>query len=399
MRYAGKGCRWTRNAICPDSREMHVTMHFTILQQDITTAARTGRLSLPHGVVETPVFMPVGTQASVKALDSTDLYRTGAEIILGNTYHLYLRPGTEVLETFSGIHRFMRWDRPVLTDSGGFQIFSLSSLNKVSEDGVLFQSSLDGSRHFFSPEKAIEVQRSIGADIIMCLDECTEYPADYDRAAASQALTERWARRCKAQWERQDTEAQSLFAIVQGSVYESLRRESAQAMAALDLPGYAIGGVSVGESKEEMERAVEWSTALLPRDKPRYLMGVGAPEDLLKAIFHGVDMFDCVMPTRNARHGRLFTRHGPINIKNARFARDPGPIDDGCPCPACGTYSRAYLHHLFRARELSVLRLNTLHNLSFMIQLTAQVRQAIGSGNYAAFMKDFLQTYQPGREA
>jgi len=267
-------------------------MHFTVLQQDITTAARTGRLALPHGTVETPVFMPVGTQASVKALDSADLYRTGAEIILGNTYHLYLRPGTEVLETFSGIHRFMRWDRPVLTDSGGFQIFSLSSLNKVSEDGVLFQSSLDGSRHFFSPEKAIEVQRSIGADIIMCLDECTEYPADYDRAAASQALTERWARRCKAQWERQDTEAQSLFAIVQGSVYESLRRESAQAMAALDLPGYAIGGVSVGESKEEMERAVEWSTALLPRDKPRYLMGVGAPEDLLKAIFHGVDMFN-----------------------------------------------------------------------------------------------------------
>ena len=374
-------------------------MHFTITHEDSRTKARAGRIQLRHGEVETPVFMPVGTQASVKALDSDDLHHVGAEIILGNTYHLYLRPGVETLESLGGIHGFMNWDRPVLTDSGGFQIFSLSSLNKVSEEGVLFQSSLDGTRHFFSPEKAIEVQGSIGADIIMCLDECTEYPASYDRAAASQALTERWAHRCKAQWERQGSNEQNLFAIVQGGVYESLRRESAQSMASLDLPGYAIGGGSVGGSKDEMEQAVEWSTALLPHDKPRYLMGVGAPEDLLKAIAHGVDMFDCVMPTRNARHGRLFTRHGPINIKNARFARDPGPIDTDCECPACRAYSRAYLHHLFRARELSVMRLNTLHNLSFMIQLTAGVRQAIRNNAYGAFVNAFLQTYASRMEA
>lgn len=374
-------------------------MHYTLLHQDPATSARVGRLALPHGSFETPVFMPVGTQASVKSLDSTDLEQVGAEIILGNTYHLYLRPGTEIFERFGGIHQFMHWERPVLTDSGGFQVFSLSMLNKVNEEGVLFQSALDGTRHFFSPEKAVDIQRCIDADIIMCLDECTEYPVDYDRAAASQALTERWARRCKAQWEQGDTDRQSLFAIVQGSVYESLRRESAQAMAALDLPGYAIGGVSVGESKEEMEQAVQWSTTLLPQDKPRYLMGVGAPEDLLRAIQYGVDMFDCVLPTRNARHGRLFTREGCINIKNARFARDMGPPDATCTCPTCRRYSRAYLHHLFRARELSVLRLNTLHNLSFMIQLASQARQAIRNGVYGTFMKDFLHTYQQRMEA
>ena len=337
--------------------------------------------------------MPVGTQASVKSLDSADLSAIGADIILGNTYHLYLRPGTEVFDSFGGIHRFMRWDRPVLTDSGGFQVFSLSALNKVSEEGVLFQSPLDGSRHFFTPEKGMDIQRSIGADIIMCFDECTEYPATYDRAAASMALTERWARRCKAHWELGDTQAQALFAIVQGGVHESLRRESAQSLAALDFPAYAVGGVSVGESKAEMEQAVVWATAELPENKPRYLMGVGAPEDMLAAISHGVDMFDCVMPTRNARHGNLFTRHGRVNIKNARFARDQGPLDDRCSCPTCRTYSRAYLHHLFRSGELLALRLNTLHNLSFMIQLTSQVRNAIRQGAYDTFKRAFLDAY------
>lgn len=374
-------------------------LHFEITAKDPGSAARTGRLQLPHGAFETPVFMPVGTQASVKSLDSQELRVIGADIILGNTYHLYLRPGTEVFDQFGGIHQFMQWDRSVLTDSGGFQIFSLSALNKVTEDGVMFRSSLDGSRHFFTPEKAIDIQRSIGADIIMCLDECTEYPAAYDRAAASMALTERWARRCKAHWEELDGGGQSLFAIVQGGVHESLRRESAAALAALEFPGYAIGGVSVGESKEEMEQAVQWAAAVLPVEKPRYLMGVGAPEDLLAAIAHGVDMFDCVLPTRNARHGNLFTREGRMNIKNARFARDAGPIDEKCDCPTCRTYSRAYLHHLFRAGELLALRLNTLHNLSFMIQLTAHAREAIRNGAFGLFKRAFLQSYTRSMEA
>jgi len=374
-------------------------MNFEVFHTDTGCAARTGVLGLPHGRVETPVFMPVGTQASVKALDSADLYALNASIILANTYHLYLRPGMETLEAMGGIHNFMRWDRPVLTDSGGFQVFSLSALNKVSEEGVMFQSAIDGSRHFFTPEKAVDIQRSIGADIIMCLDECTEYPADYDRAAASMAMTERWAKRCKTRWEEGDTVRQALFGIVQGGVYESLRRQSALGLAALELPGYAIGGVSVGESKEEMEAAVQWTTPCLPEGKPRYLMGVGTPQDMLYAIECGVDMFDCVMPTRNARHGNLFTRRGRINIKNARFARDASPIDPECSCPVCRVYSRAYISHLFRAGELSSLRLNTLHNLWFMIQLAVQARDAIKQDAYVAFRHTFLQNYTLRDEA
>lgn len=374
-------------------------MNFEVIHTDTGCAARRGVLELPHGRVETPVFMPVGTQASVKALDSADLCALNASIILANTYHLYLRPGTETLEALGGIHGFMRWDRPVLTDSGGFQVFSLSALNKVSEEGVMFQSAIDGSRHFFTPEKAVDIQRSIGADIIMCLDECTEYPADYDRAAASMAMTERWAKRCKTRWEEGDTERQALFGIVQGGVYESLRRQSALGLAALEFPGYAIGGVSVGESKEEMAAAVQWTTPCLPEGKPRYLMGVGTPQDMLYAIEQGVDMFDCVMPTRNARHGNLFTRLGRMNIKNARFARDDAPIDAECGCPVCRIYSRAYISHLFRAGELSSLRLNTLHNLWFMIQLAVQARDAIQQNAYVAFRRTFLQNYTLRDEA
>lgn len=368
-------------------------MNYQITHTDTNCAARAGILKLPHGTVETPVFMPVGTQASVKSLDSADLVALDATIILANTYHLYLRPGTKTIESLGGIHKFMRWERPMLTDSGGFQVFSLSALNKVSEEGVMFQSALDGSRHFFTPEKAVDIQRSIGADIIMCLDECTEFPAGYDRAAASMAMTERWAKRCKMRWEEGDTDQQALFGIVQGGVHESLRKQSALGLADLDFPGYAIGGVSVGESKEQMEEAVTWATPCLPTHKPRYLMGVGAPEDMLAAIEHGVDMFDCVMPTRNARHGNLFTRHGRMNIKNARFARDDAPIDAECGCPVCRVYSRAYLSHLFRAGELSSLRLNTLHNLWFMIQLAVQARNAIRKDAYVAFRRAFLQDY------
>ena len=374
-------------------------MNFRVLHTDAGCAARTGVLELPHGRVETPVFMPVGTQASVKSLDSTDLIALNASIILANTYHLYLRPGTETLEEMGGIHGFMHWDRPVLTDSGGFQVFSLSALNKVSEEGVMFQSAIDGSRHFFTPERAVDIQRSIGADIIMCLDECTEYPADYDRAAASMAMTTRWAKRCKERWEESNVPQQALFGIVQGGVHESLRKQSALELSALDFPGYAIGGVSVGESKTEMEAAVQWTTPCLPANKPRYLMGVGTPEDMLNAIEQGIDMFDCVMPTRNARHGNLFTRHGRVNIKNARFARDKAPIDPECMCPVCRIYSRAYLSHLFRSGELTSLRLNTLHNLWFMIQLAVQACDAIQKDAYVAFKRTFLQDYTRREEA
>lgn len=369
-------------------------MRFCVEARDPGCAARSGRLTLPHGTVETPVFMPVGTQATVKALSSEDLELLGAEIILANAYHLYLRPGVETLRAAGGVHRFMQWDRPVLTDSGGFQVFSLAELNKVTDEGVAFQSHLDGSRHFFSPESAMDIQRGIGADIIMCLDECTEYPAPFDRAAASMRRTLAWARRCKARWEETCDGSQALFGIVQGSTHEALRRECAEGLLEIGFPGYAIGGVSVGEGKAEMAAAVAWSAAVLPEDQPRYLMGVGAPDDFLTGIGLGVDMFDCVMPTRNARNGTLFTAGGRVNIKNARHARDFGPLDPGCPCPVCARYSRAYLSHLFRAGEILALRLNTLHNICFMLQLASRARSAIRQGRFREFKDAFLQSYR-----
>ncbi len=361
-------------------------MEFTIEARDPGCGARAGRIRTPHGEIETPVFMPVGTQGSVKALSQEDLRTLGARIILGNAYHLYLRPGTEVLERAGGLHRFMNWDRAILTDSGGFQVFSLQGLNKVTPEGVIFQSHLDGSRHEFTPEKAIDVQISIGADIMMCFDECTPHPATHEQAAESMRMTAAWAERCKRRWrEREADERQALFGIVQGSVYEDLRRESVERTVALDFPGYAIGGVSVGESKEDMYRVVDWVAPQLPEDRPRYLMGVGTPEDMLEAIERGVDMFDCVMPTRNARNGSLFTSQGRINIKNAQYATDFGPLDPACACPVCRTYSRAYLSHLYRAGEISALRLNTLHNLFFMLQLAVTARRAIQAGQYRVF--------------
>ena len=368
-------------------------MNFEVESRDPQCRARTGRLTLPHGVVETPIFMPVGTQASVKALSQEDLREIGAQIILGNAYHLYLRPGTETLEAAGGIHGFMNWDRPVLTDSGGFQVFSLSQMNKVTKDGVTFQSHLDGSRHLFTPEKAIDVQTSIGADIMMCFDECTSYPATHEAAEASMRMTLTWAEACKRHWLQGDTSRQSLFGIVQGSVYPDLRRECAAALVDLDFPGYAIGGVSVGESKEEMTAVVEETAPRLPEEKPRYLMGVGPPEDILEAIERGVDMFDCVMPTRNARNGGLFTSQGKVNIKNAQYARDFRPIDPACGCPVCRTYTRAYLAHLYRSGEILALRLNTLHNLFFMLQLLAHARGAIRAGRFREFKRTFLQAY------
>ena len=373
---------------------MNPSLRFDIEARDPNCGARAARLHLPHGVVETPIFMPVGTQASVKALSQQDLEAIGAQIILANAYHLYLRPGTETLEAAGGIHEFMNWNRPVLTDSGGFQVFSLAELNKVTPDGATFQSHLDGSRHEFTPEKAIDVQIGIGADIIMCFDECTEYPVPHDRAAESMRMTLAWAERCKQRWlEREVAARQSLFGIVQGSTYEDLRGECAQALAAMDFPGYAIGGVSVGETKGEMAAVTAFTAPLLPEDKPRYLMGVGTPEDLLEAIGHGIDMFDCVMPTRNARNGSLFTSQGKVNIKNAKHAQDFGPLDPECQCPTCRHYSRAYLSHLYRTGEILALRLNTLHNLSFMLQLAANARNAIGKGVFPEFRAAFLRAY------
>jgi queuine tRNA-ribosyltransferase len=354
-------------------------------------AARTGRLALPHGVVETPVFMPVGTQATVKAVTPEELVDAGAQIILSNAYHLYLRPGAGVVEEAGGLHRFMNWDRPILTDSGGFQVFSLAALNKVTPDGVRFRSHLDGSEHFLGPESATDVQISLGADIIMCFDECTKYPAAQKAAADSMRTTMKWAQRCKDRWLEREATAQSLFGIVQGSTFEDLRVESAQRLVEIGFPGYAIGGVSVGESKDDMMRAVDWSVPHLPEDRPRYLMGVGPPEDILEAIERGVDMFDCVMPTRNARNGSLFTSQGKINIKNQRYVRDFTPLDPSCGCPVCTKYTRAYLSHLYRAGEILALRLNTLHNLWFLLHLLAECREAIRQGRFAAFKRAFLQ--------
>ncbi|NIA14382.1 MAG: tRNA guanosine(34) transglycosylase Tgt [Nitrospiraceae bacterium] len=378
---------------------MSTSLTFEIEAKDPACGARVGRLGLAHGGVETPIFMPVGTQGSVKALSQEDLRTIGAQIILGNAYHLYLRPGTDLLEKAGGLHGFMNWDRPILTDSGGFQVFSLASLNKVTDEGVAFQSHIDGSRHFMTPEKAIDIQTSIGADIIMCFDECTSYPVERETAAASMRMTHDWAARCKTRWLERDSATQNLFGIVQGSVFEDLRRESAAGLVDVGFPGYAIGGVSVGEAKAEMRQVVEWTAPLLPEDQPRYLMGVGPPEDLLHAIEHGVDLFDCVMPTRNARNGSLFTCAGRLNIKNQRFKSDFGPLDPACGCPVCRTYTRAYLSHLWRSGEILALRLNTLHNLCFMLQLAARARQAIRTGDFAAFKDDFLDRYTRAGDA
>ncbi len=364
-----------------------------ILDAVDSSGARAGRIILPHGEIETPAFMPVGTQGSVKAMTSEELVGIGAGIILANAYHLYLRPGIEVIEKAGGLNAFMQWDRPILTDSGGFQIFSLASLNKVTKEGVEFQSHLDGSKHFFTPETAIDIQTAIGADIIMCLDECTPHPVDHDTAAESMRMTLQWAKRCKERWVSRQDGAQSLFGIVQGSVYEDLRLESVEGTVGIGFPGYAIGGVSVGEGKEEMQRVVGWCAPRLPEDKPRYLMGVGPPDDFLEAIGRGVDMFDCVMPTRNARNGTLFTSRGNINIKNARYKDDFDPLDPARPSPVTAQYSPAYLSHLYRAGEILALRLNTLHNLYFMLDLAANCRKAILEDRFLEFKRTFLAGY------
>lgn len=381
---------------------------FDLLARDATTRARRGRLHLSRGTIETPAFMPVGTQATVKTLTPEEVRSTGAQILLGNTYHLYLRPGHERIRRFGGLHRFMAWDGPILTDSGGYQVFSLARLNKVREDGVAFQSHLDGSRHFFDPALATRIQLALGSDILMAFDTLTPYPSDYARARDDMERTTAWARACADVWraERSDParvpeggEARShLFGIVQGGLYPDLRRESAEQLVALDLPGYAIGGLAVGEPMEECMSVLAETEPALPIEKPRYLMGVGRPEDILEAVERGVDLFDCVLPTRNARKGSVFTSRGKLVIKNAGYAEDPRPLDPDCECATCRTFSRAYLRHLFAAGEILGLRLATLHSLHYYQSLVRGIRDAIASGRFVEWKRETLARLAQGPE-
>jgi len=361
-------------------------MRFEVLKRDSATKARLGICRTAHGSFQTPAFMPVGTQATVKGMTPEELEDLGAEIILANTYHLYLRPGHERVRRCGGLHPFMHWSRPLLTDSGGFQVFSLNSLVKVSRDGVEFQSHLDGSRHFLDPEKAVEIQQALGADIIMCLDECTSYPATHEAAERSLGITLEWAERCR---EAHREPEQALFGIVQGGMYPDLRGKSAEALLKIGFDGYALGGLSVGEDKDTMVRVVAHTAPFLPEDRPRYLMGVGLVDDILAAVAQGVDMFDCVLPTRNARNGALFSRAGKMIIKNAKYADDPLPLDPGCSCYTCRNYTRAYLRHLYLAGEILSLRLNTIHNLHFYLQFMRDLRRAIAEERFDSFREAF----------
>ena len=351
--------------------------------------ARAGVLQTPHGEIKTPIFMPVGTRASVKTLDSLDLYNLKAQIILGNTYHLYLRPGHELIKRAGGLHKFMGWDKPILTDSGGFQVMSLAGLRKITPEGVRFQSHIDGSYHMFTPEKVIEIQNAIGADIIMSFDECPPYPATKKYVADSLVTTLDWAARGKIS--HNNTKQQALFGIVQGGIHEDLREESAKKLMEMDFPGYSIGGLAVGEKKEDMFKITKFLNNILPKDKPRYLMGVGTPGDLLKNIENGVDMLDCVMPTRNARKGTIFTWNGKMIIKSARYKEDFSPIDENCQCYTCRNFARAYIRHLLNVNELLGMRLASIHSLHFYLDLVTKAREAIVKGNYAIFKNEFAE--------
>lgn len=357
------------------------------------TGARAGELVTPHGVIETPVFMPVGTQATVKAMTPEELVELGAQIILSNTYHLYLRPGADLVAEAGGLHDFMRWQGPILTDSGGFQVFSLSALRQITDEGVTFRSHRDGSSHFMTPELSVAVQEKLGGDIAMCFDECVPWPTTAEEADRAVSRTTAWARRCLEAHGRED---QALFAIVQGSVFEPLRLRSASELIELDFPGYAIGGLSVGESHDAMYRILDVLNPVLPRHKPRYLMGVGFPTNLVEGIARGVDMFDCVLPSRNGRNGTLFTSSGRMNIKGSRFERDFGPLDEACDCYVCRNYSRAYVRHLHRSGEILGARLCTWHNLHFLVHLVRKARKAIIDGSFPDFRRHFLERFMEG---
>lgn len=377
-------------------------LNFELLKTDESgqTAARRGRLTLNHGVIETPIFMPVGTYGSVKTMSPVELKEIDAQIVLGNTFHLWLRPGTDVLKKFGGLHAFMGWDKPILTDSGGFQVFSLGAMRKITEEGVHFSSPLNGDKLFLSPEVSMQIQRALNSDIVMQFDECTPYeidgrPATYDEAAKSMRMSLRWAQRSYDEF-NQGENPNALFGIVQGGMFEHLREESLAGLEEIDFPGIAIGGLSVGEPKEDMMRMLSHVGPRLPAHKPHYLMGVGTPEDLIAGVANGIDMFDCVMPTRNARNGWLFTRFGDIKIKNARYKDDQRPLDETCGCYACRNFSRAYLHHLHRSKEILGARLNTIHNLYYYLQLMREMRVAIEVGQFHAFVVQFKAERQQG---
>jgi tRNA-guanine transglycosylase len=355
------------------------------------TGARLGRLHTPHGIIETPIFMPVGTQATVKAMTPEELKEIGSQIILSNTYHLYMRPGHDLIERAGGLHKFMNWDKPILTDSGGFQVFSLGPLRKIKEEGVEFRSHLDGSKHFLSPEKATEIQNALGSDIIMAFDECAPYPADRQYVKNSLERTTRWLERCKAA--HKYPEKQALFGIVQGGMYKELREQSAKEITAIDLPGYAIGGLSVGEPKDMMYEVLDYTVPLLPEDKPRYLMGVGSPDDLLEGVLRGIDMFDCVLPTRIARNGTAMTSQGKVVVRNASYAEDFTSLDPECDCYTCKNYTKAYLRHLIKCNEILGARLLTIHNLHFLLKMMENVREAIKEDRLLDYKKDFFEKY------
>jgi len=369
-----------------------MTILFEVVHSSAQSDARLGRLSTPRGKIDTPVFMPVGTQATVKAVTPEELDALGVEIVLANTYHLYLRPGHEVIAQLGGLHRFMHWEKTILTDSGGYQVFSLSKLRKISKEGVTFQSHLDGSKHLLTPEKAIEIQIALGSDMIMCLDECTPYPASHTEAETSLSLTTDWAKRCKMVHQEGHG---ALFGIVQGGMFKDLRARAVESLVDIGFDGYALGGLSVGEPKEEMVTIGAASLPLLPQDLPRYVMGVGAPEDLVELVSLGADMFDCVIPTRNARNGQLFVANGTMNICNARYKGDNQPVEDGCSCYTCRHYSRAYLRHLFMAKEILAHRLNTIHNICYFMTLMQHMREAIRQGTFSSWKKSFYDCRIP----
>ncbi|MDZ4741792.1 MAG: tRNA guanosine(34) transglycosylase Tgt [Verrucomicrobiota bacterium] len=377
---------------------------FELIKKDTSSKARLGKLLTTHGVIETPIFMPVGTQATVKAVSPRELHELGAQIILGNTYHLMIRPGMKIMNQFGGIHGFSSWTGPVLTDSGGFQVFSLSKLRKIEKHGVRFQSHVDGTEFFLGPKEAMDIQWQLGGNIAMAFDECPPYPCDFDYAAKSLDVTLRWAKECK---EYHDTlcvkepgkpKRQMLFGIVQGSVYADLRRRSAEELVKMDFDGYAVGGVSVGETEVEMMKAVEESEPYLPEDKARYAMGLGTPPQIVEMVARGVDMFDCVLPTRVARNGTAFTRTGTLNLRNAIFKEDAGAIEEGCQCYACQNFSRAYIRHLVNVEEILGLRLVTLHNLHFYLQLMRDIRTQIAFGTFNQFREQFVSGYKKHKE-
>lgn len=363
---------------------------FELIKEDPRSRARIGKFHTPHGSFDTPIFMPVGTQATVKAVTPKDLEEIKAQVILSNTYHLYLRPGHELVKEAGGLHKFMNWNRPILTDSGGFQVFSLADLREIKEEGVTFQSHLDGSTHFLSPERVMEIQNALGADIIMAFDECTPYPADYDYAKRSAERTTRWLKRCIQAHRRED---QALFGIIQGGMYADLRQMSAESILEQDLPGYAIGGLSVGEPKSLMYEMLECTVPIMPKNKPRYLMGVGSPDCLLEGVLRGVDMFDCVLPTRIARNGTTLTSQGKVVVRNAAYEKDFAPLDPECDCYTCKNFTRAYLRHLIKANEILASILTSIHNLRFLIKLMEQVREAIMHESLIEFRNEFFAKF------